>query len=68
MSGWTDEQMLEALHLRDHEGLTMAAIGKRVGQPRNAVIGMLGRINAAADKADPHGVQDGTMPPRWWRR
>jgi hypothetical protein len=63
---WTDEDLLKALDLRDHEGLTMEVIGQRLGRKRNAVIGALGRVSAAMK--DDNGVGNGTMPRKWWKR
>jgi hypothetical protein len=63
---WTDEDLLKALDLRDHEGLTMEVIGQRLGRNRNAVIGALSRVGAAMK--DDNGVGNGTMPRKWWKR
>lgn len=63
---WTDQDMLEALYLRDHEGLAAGAVAKRLGKARNGVIGMLNRIDRDTDASDPDGNQNGTMAPRWW--
>lgn len=65
---WTDDQMLMALHLRDHEGLTGQAIADRTGRSRSAICGMFNRIDRQIAKHDPDRVQDGTMTPLWWRR
>lgn len=66
--GWPDTDILEALDLRDHEGLTYGQIAKRTGRTRNAVIACLRRVDAQADKHDRTGCQNGTMPRGWWRR
>ena len=71
MSGranWTDEDMLEALDLRDHEGLTMAEVAKRMGRGRMSIVGLMKRVNDETDHFDPDGNQNGTMPRKWWKR
>jgi hypothetical protein len=65
---WTDAEMLTALDLRDREGLTYRQIGARIGRGRSSVAICLNRVDAETDLSDPHGTQDGTMPPRWWER
>jgi chromosomal replication initiation ATPase DnaA len=65
---WSDEELLTALHLRDHQGMTTREIGERMGRPHNSVIGALKRVNSEADKHDADGIQNGTMKPLWWRR
>lgn len=64
----TDEQLLMALHLRDHEGLMTAEIGERLSRSKNSVVGALNRINRDTDASDPDGNQNGSMAPLWWRR
>jgi DNA-directed RNA polymerase specialized sigma24 family protein len=66
--GWPEEDILEGLDLRDHEGLTYGQIAKRLDRTRNAVIATLRGVDAQADKHDPDGIQNGTMPRGWWRR
>ena len=41
--GWTDDNILEALWMRD-EGFTMREIGNHFGVTKNAAIGMLHRV------------------------
>lgn len=68
---WSDGDILEALHLREAEGLTMAAIADRLsnawGEPvtRNQVISVVNRVIAETNALPDTG--DGTMPPRWWQ-
>jgi len=62
---WSDQEILEMLHLRDNEGLTCAEAGRRLGRGKNAVIGMWHRIARAQLPGD---AGDGTMSPRWWKR
>ncbi|MGB1214946.1 MAG: hypothetical protein ACPG4X_16380 [Pikeienuella sp.] len=62
----TDEDILEMMHLRENEGFTMQMVADRVGVGRNSVIGLVNRVNNQANKHSDN--QDGTMPPRWWRR
>lgn len=66
--GWPEEDILDALDLRDHEGLTYGQIAKRTSRSRNAVIATLRGVDAMADKHDADGNQNGTMPRGWWRR
>ena len=64
---WTDEAILEALHLMDHEGLTAAETGRRFGVTKNAILGL--RYRARHESERHFGeAGDGTMPPGWWRR
>lgn len=41
---WTDDEMLQALQLRDYHGLSAAAIAERMGRSRSSVLGMFKRI------------------------
>lgn len=41
---WTDDEMLQALQLRDHHGLSAAAIAERMGRSRSSVLGVFKRI------------------------
>lgn len=66
--GWPETDILEALDLRDHEGLTYGQISKRINRTRSSVIACLRGVDAQADKHDPTGCQNGTMPRGWWRR
>ena len=61
---WTDNEMLEAVTLRD-EGWTMKDIGALLGRSKNSVIGTVNRILNEASGAPTVG--NGTMPPRWWQ-
>lgn len=65
---WTEEEILMALHLRDHEGKSWREIGLRFGRTKSAVAGLLFRIDKATDEHDPDGNGNGTMKPLWWRR
>jgi hypothetical protein len=68
---WTDEEMLEALYLRDHRGLSAANVARRIGKTRNSVLGMfhrVGRDTYASDGTRLDGNKNGSMPPRWWDR
>lgn len=56
---WTDDEMLTALHLMDDEGLTAEQVGRRVGRPRNSVLGIRHRVKtdyeaSFAGDPDPH--------------
>ena len=63
---WTDEDMLMALHLYDHEGLTYDQIAARFGRTKGAIAGLMSRIRN--DTAGDNGTGDGTMRPMWWKR
>lgn len=65
VNAWTDEQMLEALHLRDHAGLSYDSIGDRFGKSKNAVAGLFNRIRSEEQPGD---AGNGTMKPKWWVR
>jgi len=65
---WSDTQILEMLHLAECEGLTREEVARRFSTTKNAMVGLLGRINKATDESDPDGNQNGTMPERWWKR
>jgi hypothetical protein len=64
--GWSDEDMLMALQLRD-EGKTMEQAGRAIGRPKNAIAGLYFRINTETAASDPDGNQNGTMPAMWWK-
>lgn len=69
--GWSDAEMLEALDLRAHEGLTAAQIAARLGKTRGAVIGILNRIDNETNAHDGRGragIGNGTMARFWWRK
>ena len=65
---WSDEEMLQALYLRDHEGMSGGAIGRRIGRSRGAMQGMFARVRIDTEKHFPPCDQDGTMSPRWWAK
>jgi hypothetical protein len=64
---WSDEDLLTALDLRDHEGATYGQIAKVVDRSRSACIAMLSRIDQDTDDSDPDGNQNGTLSRGWWR-
>lgn len=64
--GWTDRDCLEALDLRDHEGLRYVEIAARLGRSKSSVCGLLNRIDKESAAADPDGRGNGTLPRRWW--
>ena len=64
---WTDEQMLEALHLRDVVGMTSPDVGKRFGVSKGAILGLEMRVRQQTDAVDVSPHLNGTMPPQWWR-
>ncbi|WP_039983704.1 hypothetical protein [Tritonibacter mobilis] len=66
--GMSDETLLEALHLKDHEGLNRTQLANRFGVTRGSMIGALNRIENDTNATDPDGNQNGTMKPRWWKR
>ena len=65
---WTDEELLQALYLTDHHGLSRSQVGQRMGRTKRSVIGALCRITNDTDASDPDGNQNGTMDPLWWKR
>jgi hypothetical protein len=65
---WTDAEMLEALDLRDHGGLSGGAIAAQLLRSRSSVLAMMNRIDQETDASDPNNIGDGTMPARWWKR
>ena len=62
---WTDAEMLEALTLSE-EGLSMKAVGERIGRSKNSVIGTINRIRK--EIAGQPETGNNTMPPRWWEQ
>jgi hypothetical protein len=64
----SDEQILDCLHMRDHLALTSTVIAERMRRGRGSVIGAMSRADKKCDESDPDGNQNGTMPPRWWKR
>lgn len=67
-TGWTDTEMLRALHMRDHEGLEAAQVAARLNRTRNSTIGMLYRVDKQTDAVDESPHLNGTMEPMWWKR
>jgi hypothetical protein len=66
---WSDEEILTALDMRDHDGASYGKIEKANGRrSRSACIGRLRRVDEDTDATDPDGNQNGTMPRGWWRR
>ena len=65
---WTDEEMLDALYLRDHEHMSGTAISKKIGRSRGALYGMFARVRIETEKHFPPCNADGSMSPRWWAR
>ena len=65
---WTDYDMLTALHMRDHEGLTRQDIAVRLGRTKGAIIGLFDRIERETDAVDVSPHLNGTMPVRWWAK
>lgn len=64
----SDEEILNALHMRDHEGLTYAEISKRMnGLSRSGVSGLFSRIEKVTDKHDLTPHLNGTLAPDWWK-
>ncbi|MBT9385510.1 hypothetical protein KM176_16670 [Pseudooceanicola sp. CBS1P-1] len=64
---WADEEILQVLHLRDHDKLPMRDIATSFGVSRASIIGMTNRISIELERTDPDGNQNGTMPPKWWQ-
>ena len=64
---FTDEELLIALHWRDHDGLSTRQIGERLGRTKNAVIGAFTRIERDTDAADVSPHLNGTLGPLWWQ-
>lgn len=48
---WTDQNMLDALVMRDVDGMTSAQIGAHLGTSRASVLGMFKRIADDEKKA-----------------
>ena len=67
-NAWSDEEMLWALDLRDHEMMSMASIAKSIGRSKLAVIGCLHRIDRDTDAVDVTPGLNGTMTRGWWVR
>ncbi|GLO70300.1 hypothetical protein MACH17_18170 [Phaeobacter inhibens] len=66
--GMSDEQLLNALHLRDHDGLTCGELAQRFRVSRGTMIGAMYRIDQDTDRSDPDGNKNGSMKPKWWKR
>lgn len=64
----TDRQALDALDMRDNEGMTLEQIGARLGRSKNTIVGLFNRIRADTDATDADGIGNGTMPRRWWAK
>lgn len=65
---WTDFEILDALHLLDHAGLTAAEVGRRMGVSKGAILGLSYRTRHDSLRHFPSVADDGTLPPRWWSR
>lgn len=65
---WSDEEMLKALYLRDHELASGPRIAQRMGRSRGALMGMFNRVHDESMKHFPPDPHDGTMSPRWWAK
>lgn len=65
---WSDEEMLNALYMRDHLGLTAQEVAHRTGRSRSAICGLWKRIGDDADASDKGGHLNGSEAPLWWRR
>ena len=63
---WTDTEILEVLHMRDHRGMSAREIAIKTGRTKNSIIGLWDRINR--EMVDDTGIGNGTMPDGWWRR
>ncbi|TNF19162.1 MAG: hypothetical protein EP318_15515 [Rhodobacteraceae bacterium] len=65
-----DLTALEILHGREVLGLSMREAAVRVGVSRNTAIGLVKRINEAADavpcRCRRKANRDGGMASRWW--
>ena len=64
---WTDEQMLELLHLRDALGIAAREVGERFGASKGAILGLEMRVRQQTDAVDVSPHLNGTMPSQWWR-
>ncbi|MFQ6553413.1 GcrA family cell cycle regulator [Aestuariibius insulae] len=64
-SEWTDQRLLQLMHLKDVEGLTFAQIAVRFSVSRSSVIGAYHRIDKAI-RDEPLDRHDGSMSVRWW--
>ncbi|MFQ6552937.1 hypothetical protein AAD018_011425 [Aestuariibius insulae] len=62
---WTDQRLLQLLHLKDVEGLTFGQIAVRFSASRSSVIGAYHRVDKVMRDV-PSDRHDGSMPPRWW--
>lgn len=63
----TDEEMLEILHMRDHQGLSREQIAKKIGATKPYVGTLLRRIDQQTDEHFPPYDAEGTLPPLWWK-
>jgi hypothetical protein len=63
---WTDAEILMALDLRDHDGLSYAAVGRYLGRTRNSVLSMLRRVDRDTDRTDLSPHLNGSLPRGWW--
>lgn len=50
---WTDDLMLDALHMRDHRKMTARQIAEQMGTTKSAILGLFKRI--ADDEAAAEG-------------
>ncbi|GHE88543.1 hypothetical protein GCM10016455_05840 [Aliiroseovarius zhejiangensis] len=61
-----DMRALELLYMTEVCGWIISHAADALGMTKGAAIGMRQRILKDAEKHDPDGNQNGTMPERWW--
>lgn len=59
---WTDDLMLDALHMRDHRKMTARQIAEQMGTTKSAILGLFKRI-ADDEAASPVNPGEGSMRP-----
>lgn len=65
---WTDDEILKALDLIDHEGRSPVQAAAMMGKTEGQIVGIVWRVKKEAKKADPDENQNGTMPRKWWMK
>lgn len=67
---WSDQDLLQIMHLTDVEGLSRKQLAERLGKTTNSIVGVISRINRESDIHTCQCVKsknkDGGMPPKWW--
>lgn len=68
--GYTDEEVLTILHLKDNVGMLAKEIAPRFGTTRSGILGLIKRVRDAEKpcQCEKPENKEGGMGPLWWQR